>query len=171
MKVNVALVGMMGSGKTTIGKVLTKKLGYAFIDLDERIEKDMGCSIADIFALKGEGFFREKESELLLEILSSQENGFLLSCGGGAFLAEKNRELLLKKTKTVYLQASSEELYDRLKGDSSRPLLEDCSLEKISGILGAREGAYMEAKYRVCTESRNVKKICSKIMAQLKIEN
>ena len=118
----IALVGLPGSGKSTIGKHLARKFGLEFCDSDSTIEKSEGVSIRDIFETKGELAFREIESATL-ERLTRRFN-CVISTGGGAILSEANREILASRCDCVYLRATPEDLFNRLKNDRKRPLLQ-----------------------------------------------
>lgn len=126
---NIVLVGYMGSGKTSVGKALAKHKGMDFIDLDEYIVEKEGRSINDIFAYENEEYFRNVESEVIRE-MSSRYNT-VISTGGGAVLRKENRDNLSKLGTVVYLKADAETILNRVKGDSSRPLLKADSEEEL----------------------------------------
>ena len=117
---NVALIGAMGSGKTTVGRILASRLGFEFTDADERIEKTEGRSVADIFARDGEACFREKERAVIRELAT--RTGVVLACGGGAVLDPENRALLKKHALVVWLFAPTALTLERMEEDT-RPLL------------------------------------------------
>ena len=119
---NLYLVGPMGVGKTTIGKLIAKKLKREFIDLDEEIEHRAGAAISWIFDVEGEQGFRRRESELLAECV--QRSNLVVSTGGGIVLGEKNRNLLKGSGIVVFLDASVDQLYERTIKDKKRPLLQ-----------------------------------------------
>lgn len=112
---------MMGSGKSTIGQLLARRLGTRFVDCDRLIEERSGVSVATIFELEGEASFRKRESALIDEL--TQQDQLVLATGGGAVLLEENRNRMHERGLVIYLEASLEELLRRLKGDRSRPLL------------------------------------------------
>jgi len=146
---NIVLMGFMGAGKTTIGKKLAKALEYEFIDTDERIEKEQGRKISDIFAEDGETAFRDMETELLKR-LCKEDGRFVLSIGGGMPVREENRELLRKIGRVVYLKTSKEEIIRRVSGDTNRPLLKGGVLEeKVSSLMNARENIYIETAHKI----------------------
>jgi len=118
---SVFLVGMPGSGKSTIGRALAKVLDLPFVDLDQQIEQRCGVRIPVIFEIEGEQGFRKSESQVLDEV--TQTNGIVLATGGGAILAPENRAVLSQRGLVVYLRASIDELYRRTSRDRSRPLL------------------------------------------------
>lgn len=117
---NICLVGFMGSGKTTIGQALSERLKYAWIDLDDYIVDKEGKDIPIIFKEKGEDYFRKVEKVCLNEVVSMEE--CVVSTGGGVIGSEENRKIL-RNTKTVYLKYPFEVLYERIAGDSNRPLV------------------------------------------------
>jgi len=119
---SIFLIGMMGAGKTTIGRILAKKLQRPFMDLDRVLEERCGVRIADIFELEGEAGFRRRETQLLDEV--TQQRGIVLSTGGGAVLSPENRQRLRTRGTVVYLCTDTEELCRRLLGDRKRPLLQ-----------------------------------------------
>ena len=118
---NIILIGLMGAGKSTIGKALATTLNYRFIDVDEEIVKHENMSINDIFLQKSENYFREIETQIIKEICKN--NKTVISLGGGGFEKEINREILLNNGKVFYLYTDVNTLYERIKSDSSRPLL------------------------------------------------
>lgn len=117
----VALVGMMGAGKTAVGKALAARLGVPFVDSDAEIERAAAMGIAEIFARDGEAFFRDRESEVLGRLL--QDRRCILSTGGGAFLSERNRQQISAKGVSVWLDADLALLWGRVKNKDTRPLL------------------------------------------------
>lgn len=121
LKKTVVLVGMMGAGKTAVGRALAATLGVPFIDSDAEIEKAANMSIPEIFARDGEGFFREKESQVIARLL--EEERCILSTGGGAYLAEGNREVISQRGVAVWLDADVELLWSRVRHKDTRPLL------------------------------------------------
>lgn len=139
---NIVLTGMPASGKTTIGKLLVKKLdAYSFFDTDELIVKKTGCSICKIFEEKGEDFFRKTESEVLTEILNYDKA--VISTGGGIILKEENRNLLKKASIVIYLQTDVDTLIKRAEKSNDRPLLNvEKAEEKIVSLLKQREKFY-----------------------------
>ncbi len=133
---NISLIGFIGTGKTTIGKVLAEKLGYDFIDLDSLIEKNTGKSVSEIFAKNGEETFRNYEKNILREIIKSKN--IVLSCGGGIILDEKNRELLKKHFLNIWLFSPVKDCVGRIDL-TTRPLLSG-----VNDVLGKAEALYNE---------------------------
>ena len=141
---NIILIGFMGAGKTTVGRKLANRLGYFFLDTDQQIEKQQGCTIEEIFRYAGEATFRDLETKLL-ENLQSVRNT-ILSTGGGMFIRSKNQELLKGIGKTVYLQVDIGILEQRLQCDLNRPLLQQPNWqENVNQMLQHREPIYLTA--------------------------
>ncbi len=118
----VVLVGMMGAGKTAVGRALAGKIGAPFLDSDAEITQAANMSIAEIFERDGEAFFRARETEVIRRLLSAEEK-CVLSTGGGAFLSEVNREMIHDLGVSVFLSADLELLWNRVKHKHTRPLL------------------------------------------------
>lgn len=165
MAENIILVGFMGCGKTTVGLALAKAKQCAFIDTDEYIEKKLKSSISDIFKQKGEKFFREQETECLAEIIKKQD-AMVLSVGGGTPVYNRNRELLKKAGRVVYLKTSPEVLYERLKNDVTRPLLQVPDPQReIIRLLSEREKYYQSlADYTILSDRQKVDDLVSDII-------
>lgn len=121
LKRTVVLVGMMGSGKTAVGRALAQQLNVPFVDSDAAIEQAAASSIADIFARDGEAFFRKREAEVLRRLLSGPPG--IVSTGGGAFLAETNRDVIEQMGMAIWLDADLEILWERVRHKDTRPLL------------------------------------------------
>ena len=143
---NVVLIGFMGSGKSTIGIKLSYRLRRVVEDTDKLIERMTGRKISDIFANEGEAYFRELETDVLrrlCETCSSLYHPKIFSVGGGTPVREENRPLLKQLGTVVYLRIRPETVYERLKGDTTRPLLQgDNPEEKIRTLMAARKDAY-----------------------------
>ena len=122
LKKTVVLVGMMGAGKTAVGKALATMLDVPFLDSDVEIEAAANMKIAEIFARDGEAFFRDRETQVIDRLLDSQRG--ILSAGGGAFLSERNRKLIRSKGVSVWLKADLRLLWNRVKHKDTRPLLQ-----------------------------------------------
>lgn len=141
-KRNIVLIGFMGSGKTTVGLRLSYKLRKTVIDTDKLIEKNEGRAITDIFATEGEAHFRMLETRTLEELVTKAQNE-IVSVGGGTPVREENRELLRKIGTVVYLKITPDAVYERLKNDTTRPLLQgENPRGKIEKLLGERESLY-----------------------------
>lgn len=118
----LALVGLPGSGKSTVGKLLAKRLSLPFLDSDEEIERRAKMEIRTFFECKGEGAFRDLECEVIGDLCKAAD--FVLSTGGGAVTRSQTRELLVSRCTVVYLKANADSLWKRLKNDTRRPLLQ-----------------------------------------------
>lgn len=142
---NVVLIGFMGCGKTTVGIRLSYRLRRPVEDTDKRIEREQGVTISEIFAQQGEGHFRNLETRLL-ERMCREDVSRIVATGGGLPLREENRQLLRRLGHVVYLRVRPETVYQRLKGDTTRPLLQgEDPLGKIKGLLEARQPIYEAA--------------------------
>ena len=148
MKKNLVLTGMMGVGKSTVGKSLAKKLSFKFIDIDKVIELKEGCSINLIFKKKSESYFRKLENDISLEKL--QENNVVISLGGGAFLNRSIRRAVKNSAVSFWLDTDVNELTKRLKKTKKRPLLYKKNLNvMVNKIYLKRKKTYNEADYRI----------------------
>lgn len=142
MDKNVVLIGFMGCGKSSVGKRLSEKTGYPLLDTDQLIEEEQKTTISEIFASKGEEAFRQMETKMLQK-LGKTEPGFVISTGGGLPTRDENISWLKALGTVVYLKVSPEVVYERLKGDTKRPLLQgDNPMEKICTLMSAREQKY-----------------------------
>ncbi len=138
---NLILVGFMGTGKTTIGKDAAKSLGFRFVDTDAVISRKAGKSISDIFAEDGEEAFRQLETEILEECAGKSDQ--VISTGGGIVTQEKNHPILRQAGYVIWLKASPEIIFDRVKRNKNRPLLQvDDPLKTIHGMLAERSDHY-----------------------------
>ena len=157
----------MGVGKTTIGKVLAESLGLEFVDSDREIERVTGADIPWIFDVEGEEGFRARESKMI-EQLTSRTN-IVLATGGGAILAEVNRQWLMSRGCVIYLRAPISQQIERTKRDKSRPLLQTADpAQKIRELLAFREPLYRQvADLTVDTYRRGPKAVCTEIQRQL----
>lgn len=152
MENNIVLVGLMGSGKSTVGKALAEVLDRKFIDIDEEIVKQENMSINDIFAQKSETYFRELETQVITKFCNCKNT--VISLGGGAFEKGVNREILLKNAIVFYLYADANLLYERIKSDTSRPLLKcDDPKGKLKELLEKREPNYLKAHHKIDTSN------------------
>lgn len=141
---NIILIGFMGSGKTTVGVKLSYRLRMPVEDTDKMIEKRFGMSVSEIFAREGEAAFRAMETEVLREI-AQQDFTRIYSVGGGTPVREENRPLLKACGTVIYLRAKPETIYERLRGDTTRPLLQcEDPLTRIKTLMGERSAAYEE---------------------------
>ena len=175
MSNNIFLIGPMGAGKSTIGKLLADRTGRTFIDADAVMIEKTGVEIDLIFEIEGEEGFRNREQRLIEELTALDD--IVLATGGGAILNAENREFLKTRGTVIYLQATPEQLYKRTDKDRTRPLLNtDNKLGRIREILKAREPLYKEiADKIVSTSGKSVKQIVNKLVKeleeQLKVES
>ena len=140
---NLVLVGMMGSGKTTMGRQLAKHLGKVFIDSDEEIIKRTGVTIPHIFDIEGEAGFRQREAAAIRELVG--RDNMVLATGGGAVLDEQNRALLQQNGIVIYLKASAHDLWLRTRHDRNRPLLQtDNPHAKLTELFQLRDPLYRQ---------------------------
>lgn len=166
---NIILIGFMGSGKTTVGKELAKALNFTFCDTDDMIEKETGELIKDIFAKKGEAYFRNLESKLIND-LTGKVNHIVLSVGGGLPIQPGNAIALKKLGTVIYLSTSKESIKKRLAGDKTRPLLQgpDASI-KLTKLYNDRTPIYKEVSHlEIITDDKSVQQIVMEIMNKLK---
>ena len=148
MKKNLALTGMMGVGKSTIGKLLSKKLLMRFADIDLIIENKLKMRIQKIFEKRGEAFFREIEEEISLQEI--KKKNVIVSLGGGAFINPKIKKVVLSNSKSFWLDLDLKLLERRLITSKKRPLLKDKNLKKIlEKIYNERKSSYGTANYRI----------------------
>lgn len=164
MKDNFALIGMMGSGKTTVAEELDKILSdYVLVDIDKEIEKSSGKKISELFLRFGEQHFRLLESDKIKKFAINKKQ--IIALGGGAFENENNRRLLKENCTVIYLKASAQEIYDRIKTEFHRPLLrKNFSLERINEIMAKREKNYMKADIVINTDGKLPKEIAKEIL-------
>lgn len=141
---NIFIIGFMGSGKSTIARLLAKETGKELIEMDETIEAEAGCSINQIFEEHGEGYFRDLESALVTCI--ADKGGTVVSCGGGAVLRAENAENMKKNGTIVYLSATPETIYKRVRNSTQRPLLNgNMNVEYITQLMEKRLPLYENA--------------------------
>lgn len=158
---NIILTGMMGSGKTSVGLELAKILECDFFDLDEIIEKKYG-KITQIFKDKGENYFREIETSELKNFKNNR--AFVLSTGGGAVLKEENLEILRSLGEVFYLSANAQTIYNRVKEQTQRPLLNTKDPKKtIEDILSSRLEKYEKSGEKIVTDNKNIEQIAREI--------
>ena len=166
---NIALVGLPGSGKSTAGRQLARRLQLAFFDSDQVIEERLGCAIRDYFEREGEASFRDVEAAVIDE-LTLQPSG-ILSTGGGAVLRPANRECLLERGYVVYLRSSPEEQFRRLRHDVSRPLLQVADpLARLRELYKQRDPLYRATAHFVIDTGRpSVATLVNTIAMQLEL--
>lgn len=165
---NIILTGYMGSGKTTVGKDVAKRKKYTFVDTDEMIVEQQRRSINEIFATDGEQAFRDMETALLRQLIAEKREHLVISTGGGMPLRLENRQLLSGLGTVVYLKAAPETIYNRVKGDTTRPLLKcENPMKRIQEMLAARDPFYEEgAMFIVEVDKRTQLEAASEIVAK-----
>jgi shikimate kinase len=166
----VVLIGFMGAGKSSVGRALSEQLGWAFEDLDERIERRERRKVAEIFRESGESVFRKAEHAALKELLAEVRNGRekIVALGGGAFVQERNARMLeAADAVTIFLDAEPDELWRRCRGqeDVERPLLG--SLESFCELYAARRPHYLKARVRQETRGKTVAQIAAEVVEVL----
>jgi shikimate kinase len=166
----IIFVGLPGSGKTTIGRQMGRRLSLPFLDSDSVIEQRLGCSIREFFEREGEERFRDIEQNVL-DDLSKYHHG-VLSTGGGSVLRPLNRENLHARGKVVYLRSTPEEVFRRLKHDMQRPLLQvDDPQEKLRALFNVRDPLYRETAHFVFETGRpSINRMLNTIIAELDLD-
>ena len=161
---NIYLIGLMGAGKTTIGRQLAKALQLPFYDSDKAIEEQTGVDIPTIFEYEGEEGFRAREQNMIAEL--TQIDGIVLATGGGAILREANRKALTENGFVVYLQCSVDKILQRTKRDTQRPLLNTVNpRERIEKLFSEREPVYLScADFKIETSSMQSKTVVQNIL-------
>ena len=163
----ISLTGMMGSGKTNIGKLLAKKINLPFYDSDENIEDKLSLKISEIFETYGEILFREQEEKICIDILKKEK--FVLALGGGAITNVRIRDSIVKNSLLIYLKTDENILFERLKNDKSRPLLKGTNLKKqINNILKDREKFYSESNIIIENNVNDIEAVVEEIISLIK---
>ena len=164
---SIVFVGMMGSGKTAIGRLVAKKMGVPFADTDSGIENSERMSISSLFDAKGENYFRERESALLLDLLSGPARA--ISLGGGGFMQDRNREFIRQRAKSIWLEVDVDLLWSRVGRKTGRPLLKTMDpYGTLVALLSERTPIYEMADIRVRAEEGLSKSdMADKVVAEL----
>ncbi|KQI69592.1 shikimate kinase [Loktanella sp. 3ANDIMAR09] len=150
----VVMVGMMGSGKTAIGRALAARLGVPFTDSDAEIETAAAATIAEIFERDGEAFFRRRESEVIARLMTDRPA--ILSTGGGAYLAERNRDVIHEHGIAVWLNAPLSVLWDRVRNKDTRPLLRTADpYGTLAQLFADRNPVYAQAELKLDVQARS----------------
>lgn len=167
MKKNIFLIGFMGAGKSTVAKALQRELHMRLIEMDARIVEEQGMSINEIFDRYGEDHFRDIESGLVDAI--GKEGGSIVSCGGGVVVRSRNTEAMKKSGTIVFLTATPETIYERVKNSTERPILNgNMSVEYIAELMEKRRALYeAAADIRIATDGKTRNEICREIMDRL----
>lgn len=170
MVLSVCFIGLPGSGKSTIGRQLARHWGVEFVDSDQVLERRLGGTIKEFFAVHGEQAFRDAETEVLAELARGQ-TACVLSTGGGAVLRAENREVLHENTTVFYLQSSPEDIARRLRNDTSRPLLQgEDPLKRLRDLLAVRAPLYEEtAHFTIDTVRCSTAQVVRKVTMQAEL--
>jgi shikimate kinase len=163
-KGNLYFIGFMGVGKSTIARMTAKSVNGQLIEMDEMLEAEEGISINEIFATKGEAYFRDLETALIERI--AEQDGMIVSCGGGAVLRPQNLELMKKSGKIVYLSATPETIFKRVRYSTNRPLLQgNMNIEYIAGLMEKRIHIYeAAADHIIATDGKEKSQIAGEIL-------
>ena len=170
MTKNIVLIGFMGTGKTSLGKLLAQKLGRGFVDLDQKIEKDFGLTITEIFEKHGEKFFRELEKKAVIEVC--ERKNLVIATGGGTVKDVENIRLLKNSGVLVCLTTEPEEIFNRTERRGERPVLDNGGEERLATIkklLAEREKFYSQADYTVDTTDWSPLQIMNDICDHFKL--
>ena len=162
LKKNLVLVGMMGSGKSSIGKILSKKLEFEFIDTDNKIEEIEKKTISEIFKINGEKYFRNIEEDISLKSLKL--NNRVIALGGGGYINSNIRKYIIKKCISVWLDWKNETLINRIKNSKKRPLAIKLDNLKLKSLIIKRSVMYNLSDYRINCDKLNKKEIVEKII-------
>ena len=162
LKENLVLLGMMGSGKSTIGLLISKKLNIKFVDVDNIIEKNMNMPIAEIFKVKGENFFRNLEEKITIKLLSSSNT--VISLGGGSFINDKIRNEVINNNYSFWLSCSTSTIINRIKNNKKRPLTSNLDDSKIGELITNRSKIYTKAQFKINCDKLTKKEIVNKIV-------
>ena len=161
-KENLVFLGMMGSGKSSIGSLVAKKLGLDFVDVDKEIEKELGLSISKIFETKGEDYFRKFEEKITLKILKI--NSTVVSLGGGAFLNKVIRKEVLKNHISFWLNWNDEILINRIKNSKKRPIAFKSTDNELIDLIKKRSNIYSKALYEIKCDKMSKNEIVKKVL-------
>jgi shikimate kinase len=165
---NIALIGFMGTGKSSVGRLIADQLHFSLIDTDELIESRTGKSVAEIFAGEGEPAFRQHEQKVVAEL--SARKRAVISTGGGVGASEHNLASLKEHALVVCLWASPEKIWERVRTQTHRPLLQEADpLAKIRQLLAAREKCYKNADVLLNTEVRSLKEVAQQVLHQFNL--
>lgn len=174
----IYLVGFSGSGKSTIGKALAKRLKASFYDTDNEIVNHTRTDIVDIFTNKGEKYFRKMEQEIIKKVSTKKTVKKVIALGGGAFQNKGNRDLISAHGNSVYLSCSQREIYRRMRSQTDRPLLQvspkrgetltDALKRKIKTMLDERIKNYKKSEFTISTSNKTVNQVVNQIIKKLK---
>ena len=164
-KENLVFLGMMGSGKSSIGLIISKKLKLNFFDIDKIIENDQKMSISKIFETKGEEFFRQVEKKITLNIFKKSK--IVISLGGGTFMNKKVRKEILDNHLSFWLQWDDEILLERIKNSSKRPIAFQSSNDELLDLIEKRSSIYSKARYKINCNNLTKIEIVEKVINNL----
>lgn len=164
---NIFLIGFMGCGKSTIARMISKKLGVAQVEMDKLIVEELGMSVTEIFEKFGEEHFRDIETDLVHRL--QEKDGVVVSCGGGAVLREENRNMMKESGVIVLLTAQPETILARVKNSTNRPVLNgNMNVEYITALMERRKACYEDAAdITVATDGKSVEEICEEIIEKI----
>ena len=168
IKKKIVLIGMMGSGKSTIGALLTKKMNMKFIDVDSKIETIEKQTISQIFKLRGEKNFRAIEVKAILSLLESKEKELVLSLGGGSFLNEKVRKNVKNNSLSFWLNWKPSTIIKRIRKSSKRPLIQGLNDQEIEKIMLDRNKYYAKSNFKIDCDNHKKNEIVDRIVSILK---
>src|SRR3989440_2338612 len=167
---NIYLVGLMGAGKTTVGRLLARRLKLRFLDSDQEIERRCGVKIPVVFEIEGEAGFRAREAHVIAELAALE--GIVLATGGGAVLSAQNRQLLAAAGFVAYLRAQPDDLYERVRHDRNRPLLATPDpLGRLRELYAERDPLYREiADVVIDTGAQGVQVLARELLDKLEVQ-
>ena len=167
IKKNIVLLGMMGSGKSTIGSLIAKRLNVGLVDIDKKIEKMQNKKISQIFEEKGEAYFRKLEFDFTLQSLNNNKN--IISIGGGAFMNKELRKTIKQKSSTFWLYWNFETLIKRIRNNNKRPVVKNMTHSDIKKLITERNKIYYFSDYKIICENLKKSEIADKIIQKCKI--
>ena len=165
---NIVLIGMMGSGKTSIGKILSRKLNLEFVDIDEKIEEKENKTISEIFKNHGEKYFRNLEEKITIQNL--KEGNRVISLGGGGFINPRIRKETLKNSISFWLNWKHETLINRIKNSKKRPIAMSLKTFEIKNLIIERSKIYNSSKYKINCDKLDKKQIVNRIVSHYENE-
>ncbi len=167
--ISLALIGLPGSGKSTVGRQLSRRLQLPFVDSDQVLEQRLGCSIRDFFASDGESRFRDLEEQVIDELTLTHQG--VLATGGGVVLRSPNREHLRQRSHVIYLRSTPEEIYRRVRHDQNRPLLQvEDPMQRLRELHTTRDPLYLETAHFVIDTGRpSLATLVNTIVMQLEL--
>ena len=161
-KENLVFIGMMGSGKSSIGSLVAKKLNLNFVDIDKEIESEQGQSINEIFQIKGEDYFRKIEEKITIKKLKL--NSTIISLGGGAFINKKIRKEVIKNHISLWLDWNHQTLLNRIKNSKKRPLAFNKINDELIDLIKNRSNIYSKALYKITCDNLSKNEIVKKAL-------